>query len=107
MFWLYRGFPLARLYFPPTIVVLELLGAVYMLYLYRRVIFGVLEKDQLKALTDLNRREIAVFAPLVFVIIWMGVYPASFLDMISVSVDNLITNYKVALGEAGTALAAR
>ena len=84
-----------------------ILGAAYMLYLYRRVIFGVLEKDQLKALTDLNRREIAVFAPLVFVIIWMGVYPASFLDMISVSVDNLITNYKVALGEAGTALAAR
>ncbi|NQW09758.1 MAG: NADH-quinone oxidoreductase subunit M [Alphaproteobacteria bacterium] len=83
------------------------LGAVYMLYLYRRVIFGALEKEQLKALLDLNRREIMVFAPLVLLVIWMGVYPSSFLDMMSVSVDNLITNYKVALGETGTALAAR
>lgn len=84
-----------------------ILGAAYMLYLYRRVIFGTLEKEELKGLLDLNRREIAVFAPLIILVIWMGVYPSSFLDMMAVSVDNLITNYKVALGEAGTALAAR
>jgi NADH-quinone oxidoreductase subunit M len=37
----------------------------------------------------------------------MGIYPSTFIDMMSVSVDNLITNYKVALGHAGTAVAAR
>ncbi len=84
-----------------------ILGAAYMLYLYRRVIFGVLDKDSLKALLDLSPREIAVFAPLVVLVFWMGIYPSSFIDMMSVSVDNLITNYKVALGEAGTAVAAR
>jgi len=83
------------------------LGAAYMLYLYRRVIFGVLDKDALKALLDLSPREIAVFAPLIVLVFWMGIYPSSFIDMMSVSVDNLITNYKVALGHAGTAVAAR
>ncbi|WPZ33290.1 NADH-quinone oxidoreductase subunit M [Thalassobaculum sp. OXR-137] len=83
------------------------LGAAYMLYLYRRVIFGKLEKEQLKALLDLSPREIAVFAPLVVLVLWMGIYPSTFTDLMSASVENLITNYKVALGEAGTALAAR
>ena len=84
-----------------------ILGAAYMLYLYRRVIFGVLDKDSLKALLDLSPREIAVFAPLVVLVFWMGIYPSTFIDMMSVSVDNLITNYKVALGQAGTTVAVR
>ena len=85
-----------------------ILGAAYMLYLYRRVIFGALEKDSLKALVDLNRREIAIFTPLLVLVFWMGIYPSTFLDLIAVSVDNLITNYTVALGEAvGPALAAK
>ena len=75
------------------------LGAAYMLYLYRRIIFGVLEKENLKTILDLSPREVAVFAPLVVMVFWMGIYPASFLDTMSVSVDNLITNYKVALGD--------
>ena len=44
-----------------------ILGAAYMLWLYRRVIFGVIEKEELKSIVDLSRREIAVFAPLIFV----------------------------------------
>ena len=84
-----------------------ILGAAYMLYLYRRVVFGVLDKESVKAMLDLSPREIAVFAPLVILVFWMGVYPSTFIDMMSVSVDNLITNYRVALGEAGTAVAAR
>ena len=42
-----------------------ILGAIYMLYLYRRVIFGTITRDDLKAILDLSPREIAVFAPLV------------------------------------------
>ena len=53
-------------------------GAGYMLYLYRRIGFGALEKDELKAMLDLNRREVAFFVPLVVLTLWMGIYPSSF-----------------------------
>ncbi|MCP4328789.1 MAG: NADH-quinone oxidoreductase subunit M [Alphaproteobacteria bacterium] len=74
-----------------------ILGAAYMLYLYRRVIFGTMTKDDIKDFTDLSPREIAVFAPLVVVMLWMGIYPSSFLDMIHTSVVHLIQNYETAL----------
>jgi len=76
------------------------LGAAYMLYLYRRIIFGVLTKDSLKSILDMNRREAVVFAPLVALVFWMGIYPMSFLDVMSVSVSNLIENYQGALAAA-------
>ena len=72
------------------------LGAAYMLYLYRRVIFGKLERDDLKSILDLSWREIAIFAPLVVLTIWMGVYPISFTRSIHVSVVNLVTKYETA-----------
>ncbi len=84
------------------------LGAAYMLYLYRRVIFGALTREDLKAMTDLNRREIAVFAPLVAATLWMGIWPEPFLDVIHASVANLIDNYETALDLSnGRAVAAR
>ena len=73
------------------------LGAAYMLYLYRRVVFGVLEKDDVKAMLDLNWREKALFAPLIVLVLWMGIYPSTFLDVMAVSVENLIQNYETAL----------
>jgi NADH-quinone oxidoreductase subunit M len=84
-----------------------ILGAAYMLYVYRRIIFGVLDKESLKDIVDLSPREIAVFAPLIILVFWMGIYPASFLDMMAVSVDNLIANYKVALLDSGVTVANR
>ncbi|GHF28635.1 NADH-quinone oxidoreductase subunit M [Kordiimonas sediminis] len=66
------------------------LGAAYMLYLVRRVIFGDLTKDDVKAMPDLSWREKAIFAPLIAVVLWMGIYPKSFLDPIHTSVENLI-----------------
>ncbi|MGY8986394.1 MAG: NADH-quinone oxidoreductase subunit M [Sphingomonadales bacterium] len=74
-----------------------ILGAAYMLYLYRRVIFGELTKPDLKTLVDLNKREVIIFTPLILVVVWMGVYPASFLDVIHVSVENLIDNFDAAI----------
>lgn len=56
-----------------------ILGAAYMLYLYRRVVFGDLVKDDVKAMPDLSRREMALLAPIAAVVLWMGVYPESFL----------------------------
>ncbi len=74
-----------------------ILGAAYMLYLYRRVIFGKLEKDDLKSILDLKPREIAIFVPLVIVTIWMGVWPAPFLDVMDASIANVIEQHKAAL----------
>ncbi|HWT97217.1 MAG TPA: NADH-quinone oxidoreductase subunit M [Terriglobales bacterium] len=73
-----------------------ILGAAYMLWLYRRVIFGKLEKEDLKAMLDLSPREIAIFLPLVAIVMWMGVYPASFTSIMAPSVDKLVQNYQAA-----------
>jgi NADH-quinone oxidoreductase subunit M len=66
------------------------LGAAYMLYLYRRVVFGKLTREDLRNILDLSPREKAVFAPLLIVVLWMGVYPNSFLGPIRASVDHLV-----------------
>ncbi len=85
-----------------------ILGAAYMLYLYRRVIFGPLTKDSLKDILDLSPREIAVFAPLLILVFWMGIYPQPFLEVMHVSVDNLLERYHSAIAaHSATALAAR
>jgi NADH-quinone oxidoreductase subunit M len=81
-----------------------ILGAAYMLYLYRRVIFGELTKEKLKDIVDLSPREIAVFAPLALLTIWMGVYPAPFLDVMHASVANLVDQVKVAQASGATSL---
>lgn len=67
-----------------------ILGAAYMLYLYRRVIFGTLERADLKSLTDLTPREIAIMAPLAAVVLWMGVYPKPFLDPLHAPVAGIL-----------------
>jgi NADH-quinone oxidoreductase subunit M len=67
-----------------------ILGAAYMLWLYRKVIFGELVKDSLKTITDLNLREKLVFAPLVILCFWMGIYPATFLRPLVKPVERLI-----------------
>ena len=67
-----------------------ILGPAYMLWLYRRVVFGNLTKDHLKDILDMDRREIVIFAPMVVAVMVMGVYPEIFLSVIRVSVENLI-----------------
>jgi NADH-quinone oxidoreductase subunit M len=72
------------------------LGAAYMLYLYRRVVFGKLTRDDLRNILDLSPREKAVFAPLLLLVLWMGVYPMSFLVPIRASVDHLVQQVSAA-----------
>ena len=74
-----------------------ILSAGYALWLYRRVIFGVLEKADLKTLKDMNAREVAILAPLLAAIIVFGVYPQPILDVMHVSVENLISQHHAAL----------
>ncbi len=78
------------------------LGAVYGLYLYRRVIFGRLTRDDLRGLLDLSPREIGIFAPLVVLTLWMGVYPSSFTQFFGASVDSMVGHHEAALGLPGT-----
>jgi NADH-quinone oxidoreductase subunit M len=80
-----------------------ILSAAYALWLYRRVVLGDLIKESLKTITDMTRRERAIFAPLVVATILFGVYPAPILDTIGPSVEALVSNYQVALAEADLA----
>ena len=82
------------------------LSAAYALWLYRRVIYGVLERDTLKTIKDLEMREVAILAPLVILTILFGVYPMPILDVTAVSVENLVSTYQAALIEAGAVQAA-
>ncbi len=74
-----------------------ILSACYALFLYRRVIFGALEKDTLKNILDLNLREKLTLAPLIVATIFFGIYPMPIFNVTAVSVDNLVANYSAAL----------
>jgi NADH-quinone oxidoreductase subunit M len=80
------------------------LGAAYMLFLYRRVVFGSITRDDLKSILDLSPREIAVFAPLVLLTLWMGIYPSSFTVFWDATVDAMAGRHLAAI-EAATRLA--
>jgi NADH-quinone oxidoreductase subunit M len=77
------------------------LSAAYALWLYRRIIFGALEKESLKAMLDLSRREKVILYPLVALVIFFGVYPMPILDVTAASVENLLNNYTAAIQSAG------
>jgi NADH-quinone oxidoreductase subunit M len=66
------------------------LGAAYTLWMYKRVIFGAVANDQVKALTDLNPREFAVLAALALAVLFMGVYPRPFTEVMHASVNQLL-----------------
>ncbi|URW76573.1 NADH-quinone oxidoreductase subunit M [Sphingomonas donggukensis] len=67
-----------------------ILGAAYMLYLYRRVAFGEIVHDDVRAMKDVSAREIALLAPIAAVVLWMGVYPESFLKPMRADVGLLL-----------------
>ncbi len=74
-----------------------ILGAAYMLYLYRRVIFSKIDRDDIRRLPDLSVREVAIFAPLILVTLWMGLYPSSFTNVWEASVAALVQRHEAAL----------
>ncbi len=84
-----------------------ILSAAYALWLYRKIIFGKLEKPSLFNIKDLGWREIAIMAPLVILTIVFGVYPKPVLDISSASVAQLIDNYQHAVGAVHAAALAR
>jgi len=83
-----------------------ILSACYALWLYRRTVFGEMEKESLKNITDMNMREAVVIVPLAVLIIFFGIYPAPIFDVTAASVENLIANYEQALATYDAANAA-
>jgi len=82
-----------------------ILSAGYALWLYRRVVFGDLIKESLKSITDMTAREKAIFAPLVFMTLLLGVYPSLVTDLIGPSVEALLHNYHAAVPAGELAVA--
>jgi NADH-quinone oxidoreductase subunit M len=72
-----------------------------MLYLYRRVIFGTLTRVDLRNILDLDLREKAIFAPLLALTLWMGLYPTSFVRPIQVSANHIIEQVTAAGNSIG------
>ncbi len=80
-----------------------ILSACYALYLYRRVIFGVLEKPNPAAIADLSGREIAILAPLFVLVLYYGVHPQPIIDASAASIDALLKGVGQALAATKTA----
>ncbi len=77
-----------------------ILGAGYALWLYRRIIFGSITRDDLRSILDLSPREIGIFAPLVVLTIWMGVYPSSFTSFFGATVSAMVEQHTATIGAA-------
>ena len=79
------------------------LGATYMLWLYRRVMFGGIVHDGVKTMEPMNRREFAIFLPITVLVLWFGVYPASLLDLMAGSIQLVLDT----VSSSGVSLLAR
>jgi NADH-quinone oxidoreductase subunit M len=80
-----------------------ILSAGYALWLYRKVVFGALDKPQLASIKDITLREGVVLAPLIVLTVLFGVYPKPVLDMSAASVQALVNNYSQAISVIKTA----
>jgi NADH-quinone oxidoreductase subunit M len=77
-----------------------ILGAAYSLYLYRRVAYGEIKSDEVRAMPDLTRRELWLLAPIAGVVLWMGVYPESFMAPMRDDVGRLLARIERATPES-------
>ena len=73
------------------------LAATYSLWLYRRIIFGALIKDDLSEMFDLTRREIIIFLPLIILTIFIGLYPKPIINIIEPSTEKIVNQIKMKL----------
>jgi NADH-quinone oxidoreductase subunit M len=79
-------------------------AAVYLLWMYQRVIFGVITNEANRRLPDLSAREWAILLPILLLIVWIGVYPASFTGMTEASVEALIAQVQAKAAAPASAL---
>ena len=77
-----------------------ILGAAYMLWMYRRVFYGTSAHQDAAAMPDLNRREIIIFVPFVVLILWIGIYPGGVKQVIESAAARIIGDYQAKTGAA-------
>jgi NADH-quinone oxidoreductase subunit M len=77
-----------------------ILAAVYMLWMYQRVMFNGVTREENRDVPDLDRRELAILVPIAVLIVWLGVYPKPFLDKIEPAVQTLVERMESAPGFA-------
>ena len=79
-----------------------ILGATYMLWLYRRVVFGRAEKEEVIAMTPLEGREMLIFAPLTVLVLWYGIFPGGLLDTMQPAIATILGHVADAADAMGT-----
>jgi NADH-quinone oxidoreductase subunit M len=67
-------------------------AAVYMLWMYQRIIFGKVTNPENQHLTDLSKRELLVLAPIILFIVWIGIYPSTFLKLSAAKTKQIVTS---------------
>jgi NADH-quinone oxidoreductase subunit M len=83
------------------------LGAVYMLSLYQRTMFGNVENPKNEKLMDMSLREFATFAPLIVLAVWIGLYPKPFLDRLETSVQRVVARVNPGLSDTTASIQGR
>jgi len=78
-----------------------ILGAVYMLHMYKKVMFGVIHHKENEEISDMNRREILVLAPIVVLIFWIGLYPTPFLRIMEPAVNQIVSKVNMGTMDSG------
>ena len=72
------------------------LSAIYMLYLYKRIIFGEMSNEKLSEILDLNNREKIILIPLAIAVIFIGIFPNIFIEPMRLPLESIILNYEFA-----------
>jgi NADH-quinone oxidoreductase subunit M len=75
-----------------TAATIMILGAAYTLWMYKRVIYGEVANDDVRALSDVNRREFWMLGSVALLVLWMGVWPRPFIDVMHTSVEGLLAH---------------
>jgi NADH-quinone oxidoreductase subunit M len=74
-----------------------ILAAIYLLWMFQRVFMGPLDKDENKRLRDVNVRELAIFIAFLIFIVWIGVYPQPYFNLMDASVGRLVQSFSGAI----------
>ena len=77
------------------------LGAAYMLWLYRRVVFGSVTNPEVSTMKELSGREMVLFVPIILLVIWLGIYPKAYMAAMEPSVAQLIKQVSLNTDDTG------
>ena len=97
-----QGAYLANSWYALVAALGTILGAAYMLWLYRRLFYGPLDKADVRAMPDLNAREWVMFVPLLVFVFWIGIYPTTFRDVYSPTIEKVLSEFQSQVSKGST-----